>query len=377
MNNIYNAGPWITYQDKEYVMDAMHCWYGKDRYKYCELFEEDFAKLHERKYGIATTNCTSAIHLCLLVHGVGPGDEVIVPEITWIGSSAGIDYCAADTTFADVNKGDWCLNIKSVENLIRNNTMAIIAVNIYGNICDFNELEKICHKEGILLIEDAAESLGSTLNKRKSGSFGDMSVFSFHVSKTLVMGEGGIILTDNPIIAKDLKMLRDHGRYPETKPYYNEMITPKYTPSNIQCALGYGQLQRLDELINRKREIFHIYKNILKDLDGVALNRDDETVYNGAWATNIVWDERYKINKQEMLEKTDIAARPMFYPLSSIPAYNRKGNKNFKDWIKKTNNIAYDITNRGITLPCALNMTDNQVEYCGLKVKEVLNESRI
>lgn len=368
MNNIYNAGPWITCQDTDYVMDAMHCWYGKDRYKYCELFEEEFAKLHGRKYGICTTNCTSAIHLCLLAYGIGKGHEVIVPEITWIGSSAGIDYCGAKIRFADVNEDDWCLNIDSVKKLIGYNTKAIIAVNIYGNMCNFDKL----NWPGLLIIEDAAESLGSTLNGQKSGSFGHVSVFSFHVSKTLVMGEGGIILTDNKDIAKKLKMLRDHGRYPETKPYYNEMITPKYTPSNIQCALGYGQLQRLDELVNRKREIFHIYKNIFKNLDGITINKDDDAIYNGAWATNIVWDKRYNINKRLMLEQTNVSARPMFYPLSSIPAYQKE---NRHRYYTKLNKVAYNISKRGITLPCALNMTDYQVEYCGLRVKEILQKS--
>ena len=374
--NIENMGPSITNIEKKYVMDALNCWYGKDRYKYCELFEEEFAEWHGRKYGIVTNNGTAAIQLALIAYDIGPGDDVIVPDLTWIGSTVGIDQVGAEPVFVDVFEDNWCIDIDSLYRRVgvfSDNIRVIIAVNLYGNMCDMHNLESIAHSGNYVLIEDAAESLGSKLHGQKSGTFGDMSVFSFHLSKTLTMGEGGIILTDDSDIAKRLKMLRNNGRHEDTPLGMIDEITPRTMPSNIACALGYGQLKRIDELIARKREILHFYKEIFSDMKGVTLNEDNERVYNGAWATNIVWDKRYEITKHRMLKKLDFEARPMFYPLSSLPTYNTDifGNYTKKKY-EKFNPVAYDISERGITMPSALNMTNDQVEYCGTKVKETL-----
>ena len=184
IKKIEMSGPMIDEQDKKIVLDALeNGWYGEKKYFYCELFEKEFAKYHNRKFALMTTNCTSSIHLILMALGLKEGDEVIVPNCTWIASVAPIKYTGAKMVFVDINNDDWCINVKEVEKKISKRTKAIISVNLYGNMANWNYLEKLEQKYGIPVIEDAAESLGSIYNNRKSGSFGIASVFSFTEQK--------------------------------------------------------------------------------------------------------------------------------------------------------------------------------------------------
>ena len=182
---IHMAGPDIGLREKEYVSDAMNHWYGKESYAYCDKLQLEFAKYHNRQFALMTPNCTSALHLILAAIGVGPGDEVIVPDCTWIGSTAGIHYLGAKAIFADIQKDNWCIDPLSVKKLISERTKVILCVNLYGNMCDMTALQALADKHKILLIEDAAESIGSKLNNVPSGKFGVASCFSFHRTKTI------------------------------------------------------------------------------------------------------------------------------------------------------------------------------------------------
>src|SRR3989338_7175787 len=261
-SEIRMSDPWITAHERRVVADMMKN--GWKSYEYVEKFQKEFAAYHGRKYGIMTPNCTTAIHLLLLALGIKDGDEVILPECTWTGSSAPITYVRAIPVFADIEENNWCLDPASVEKRITPKTKAIIAVDLYGNMPNMEALEAIAQKHGIPLIEDSAEALGSTYKGRRAGSFGIGSVFSFHRTKTLTTGEGGMLLVDDDKIYRRCMFLRDHGRKPGGPMYYNTEVTYKYMPFNLQAALGYAQFQRLDELVARKREIFQMYQERLK-----------------------------------------------------------------------------------------------------------------
>ncbi|MDR2397056.1 MAG: DegT/DnrJ/EryC1/StrS family aminotransferase [Puniceicoccales bacterium] len=361
-NEIYMAGPWITEFEEKIVLDAVRTgWYGKNAYKYVELFEHEFAAYHNRAYALMTPNCTSALHLLLKGLDIREGDEVIVPECTWIGTAAPIHYQRANIVFADIDPIHWCITPETVEARITNKTKAVIAVDLYGNMPDMEGIKAVCDKYKIYFIEDAAEALGSSYKNVRAGKFGIGSVFSFHRTKTLTTGEGGMLLVDDENLYQRCKFLRDHGRQPGS--YYVTEITNKYMPSNLLASLGYAQFKRLDELVEKKRWIWHNYQQMLSDVDDIALNPEPDYIFNSAWCVALVFGEKHKISQEQAMKfftDHNQPSRPFFYPLSSLPA--------FKNFVSESNGgrlnnpISYDISNRAINLPTALSITQEQIE---------------
>ena len=214
METIHMAGPWITDLEIKTVEEAMRNGWYENPYWYCEELQREFAAYHNRKYALMTPNCTSAIHLLLSALGVEAGDEVIVPECTWIATAAPISQLRAIPVFCDIERESWCLDPDSVERSITPRTKAIIAVDLFGNMPDMNRLQAIADRHRVSLIEDAAEAVGSSLDGRKAGQFGVGSVFSFHRTKTMTTGEGGMLLLDDDRLFERCTILRDHGRHP-------------------------------------------------------------------------------------------------------------------------------------------------------------------
>ncbi len=358
---IHMAGPWITEQEKRMVADAMEHWYN-DPYHYCETLQNEFAAWHGRdKPGIMTPNCTTAIHLLLAGLGIGPGDEVILPECTWIATGAAITYQGATPVFCDIEPDSWCLDPAAVKRSITPATRAIIVVDIFGNMPRMDELVELAGKHGLHLIEDAAEALGSLYRGTRAGKFGVGSVFSFHRTKTMTTGEGGMLLVDDDELWERCMFLRDHGRKPDGPMYYNYEVTFKYMPFNLQAALGYAQFQRIEELVAKKRWLLAQYRSRLAGIEDIQLNAEPEHVVNGAWITGLVFGRSHGLNKLEAmarLKEHGIPSRPFFYPLSSLPAY-----PNAREQYEPRNPVAYDICNRGINLPGAMNLTEEQIEF--------------
>jgi len=368
------AGPWITEAEIETVLDAMRTGWYERPYYYVETFQKEFAAWHGRKYGLMTPNCTTAIHLLLTGLGIGEGDEVIVPECTWIASAAPITYLRAKTVFCDIDPVHWCLDPESVEKNITSRTKAIIAVGLFGNMPLLDELQRIADRHGIHLVEDAAESLGSTYKGRKAGTFGVGSTFSFHRTKTLTTGEGGMLLLDDDRLYERCSILRDHGRRPGGKMYFNEEVTYKYMPFNLQAALGYAQFKRLDELIACKRQIFEKYKELLADVPDLQFNAEPVGGFNAVWITALVFGHSHRMTKEEAMKKLaeiGLPARPFFYPLSMLPAYGSR-EAEFRD----VNRRAYDISNRGINLPGAMNLTGEQIARMCEGIRAILGMAR-
>ena len=368
MKPIYMAGPWITEHEIKTVEDCMrNGWYD---YKYVEKFQKEFAAWHDRKYGIMTPNCTTSIHLLLTAMGIKEGDEVIVPENTWIATVAPVTYLKATPVFCDIDPVNWCLDPESVEKSITPRTKAIITVDVFGNMPLMDELLAIAEKHGIPLVEDSAEALGSTYKGIRAGKFGVASVFSFHRTKTLVTGEGGMLLLDDDKLYERCMFLRDHGRKPGGRAYYNYEVTYKYMPFNLQAAMGYAQFQRIDELVRKKRWIFERYKERLADVPDIELNAEPEGVFNGVWITGLLPGKSHKMDKLQIMDKLDklgLPTRPFFYPLTSLPAFS-----GYEKTYRPRNPRAYDICSRGINLPCALILTEDQIDFICDGVRKVL-----
>ncbi len=361
------AGPDVTESELHFVVDAMrNGWYSPDAYKYVEAFETGFAKFHDREFALMTPNCTTAIHLALAGLGVTAGHEVIAPESTWVGSTAGIMHAGGATVFADIDPATWCLSGATVEPRISERTRAVIAVDLYGNMPKWESLLDVCSSRGIPVIEDAAEALGSRYRGVRAGKYGVASVFSFHRTKTLTTGEGGMLLTDDRELYERCKFLRDHGRAPGS--YFNLEVAYKYMPSNLQAALGFGQLQRIDELIEIKRRTFLRFRDNLRDIEALQMNEESADMVNGAWATAVVFSSDSGMTREAatgFLNERSIPVRPFFYPLSSLPAYhgNRTGGP-------ERNPVAYSTAQRGVHLPCAMNMTNDQIDYISQAIRD-------
>ena len=363
MQRIPVAGPWITQREIDYVAEAAGAaWYGNANL-YQQRFEAAFAGYVGRRFAMALPSCTSAIHLALLAIDVGGDDEVIVPDATWIATSAPISYVGATPVFADIDRRTWCLSPPSLEQAMTPRTRAVIPVNLYGGMPDYDLILDAAARKRIVVIEDAAESIGSVYYGKKAGSFGLASVFSFHGSKTLTTGEGGMLLTDDEALYERCRVLADHGRRKGDRAFWNAEIGQKYKMSSLQAALGLAQLERIEELVARKREIFGWYRSALEQAPGITLNAEPNATTNSVWMVTAVMDAALGWMKEDLanaLAADGIDTRPFFYPLSSLPAYAASPHAAVA---AKRNLIAYDISPRAINLPSALSLTEDQVGF--------------
>lgn len=355
------AGPWITDLEVEYAADAArNGWYARAG-EYPARFEAAMAEYVGVPHAIALPHCTAAIHLALLALGVGPGDEVIVPDATWIASAAPVTYVGAETVFADISADTWCLDAEAVRACITPRTKAVIPVDLYGCMPDMEGLQAVAAEHGLAVIEDAAEAVGSTCAGRKAGSFGDAGVFSFHGSKTLVTGEGGMLVTARDDIKERVLFLRDHGRPPGDRFFYNSEVAYKYRMSAMQAAVGLAQAERIEELVARKRELFAWYREGLEGIPGLRLNPEPAGTRNSYWMVTVTLDERYGLDKRQLMARFDehgIDTRPFFHPLSSIPAYAERPAAAVA---RERNTVSYAVSRCGVNLPSAYSVTREQV----------------
>lgn len=369
MDQIQMAGPDVSEADMDIVLDMLrNGWYGNGAYAYVEKFEEEFSSYHNRAFGLMTPNCTSAIHLLLQGLGIGAGDEVIVPDATWIASAAPIHYVGAIPIFADVDEQTWTLSVDSISSRLTPRTKAVIVVDLYGNMPEYSEISDFCSKNGLILIEDAAEAVGSQYKGKRAGSFGTGSVFSFHRTKTITTGEGGMLLLDNPELYERCKFLRDHGRKPGT--YFNTEITNKYMPSNLMGALGYAQFLRIDELVSKKRQIYKNYLEMLSSAREIRLNPEPASVVNGVWSSVAIFSDEIEVRAEEAIDyftEKGLPTRPFFIPLSKLPAF-----KDYSPIGKYDNKVANNLYSKGICLPSALNITPDQQERIAETVLDIL-----
>ena len=376
MERILVSGPSITQKEIDYVTDAVtNAWYANANI-YHDRFERAFREYVGRRHAIALPSCTSAIHLTLLALGVGPGDEVVLPDATWIASSAPVTYVGATPVFADIDPRTWCLSPQSFEECITPRTKAVIAVDLYGNMPDMDAVIEIAQRHGIAVIEDSAEAVGSQYKGRLAGSFGEASVFSFHGSKTLTTGEGGMLLTDDDDLRARALLLRDHGRKPGDKMFFNQEVAHKYKMSSMQAALGLAQLERIEELLEQKRRIFSWYQENLNDVADIQLNYGAPETSNVYWMVTAILDKRLGLKKEELMglmDQQNIDCRPFFFPLSSIPAYRDSEQARLA---RARNRVAYEVTPYGINLPSGLNLTAEKVRFVCDTLKGTVAERR-
>ena len=365
-HNIPFAKPSITNLEIEYANDAAKNGWGKNCYDYIIKFENLFAKYLNVSHCISTSSCTGALHIGLRAMGILPGDEVIVPEVTWIASIAPVTYEKATPIFVDIDPLTWCIDVQQVEKAITPKTKAIIAVHLYGNMCNMKKLREIADNHNLYLIEDAAEALGSQWMGRKAGSIADIGVFSFHGTKTLTTGEGGLLTIQKEDLYEKALIQSNHGRRASKHAiFWMDQIGVKYKLSNIQAAIGLAQLERIEELIKRKRYIFNYYKKELKELN-LQMNFEGEEEINSYWLPAIVAkDLLTETERDEILLNANnqgIGLRPFFYPLSRFPMFDNIQEKK----------VASSISPSGINLPSFHDITNDQMDIVIDEVKKKL-----
>jgi perosamine synthetase len=263
-------------------------------------------------------------------------------------------YLGAKPVLVDVLPGTWCMDPDKAEKAVTRRTRAMIPVHVYGNMAEMARLLDLARRKRLAVVEDAAEALGSELGGRKAGSLGDAGVFSFHGTKTLSTGEGGMLVTSDPDLHKRVSVLANHGRNPaEKRMYFPHEVGFKYKMSNLQAAMGCAQLERVEELVEKKRRIFSWYRERMRGLPCV-LNPEPSGVKNSFWLPTVVFDKGSGVDRDGLIghmKKNGIDGRPFFYPLSSLPMFKRRGNS-----------VAHDVSRRGMNLPSFHAMDRGHVE---------------
>ena len=348
--------PSIGDREVEYATDAARNGWGVHCYDYIHRFEKAFADHLGVANALATSSCTGAMHMGVHGLGIGQGDEIILADINWIATVAPIVHVGATPILVDIRPDSWCIDPAAAEAAITPATKAIVATHLYGNLCDLDALKVICDRHGLTLIEDAAEALGSEYRGQPAGSIGRFGTFSFHATKTVTTGEGGMFVTDDPELFETVLTLSNHGRARgQAKQFWADMVGFKYKMSNVQAAIGCAQLERIGELVERKRAIFATYKAEFGNFPG-AVNPEPEGCRNGYWMPTMVFDSSLGPVKNTVLSALQaggVDARVFFHPLSDMGHFERR----------HATPVSHDISARAINLPSYHDMADDDVRY--------------
>jgi perosamine synthetase len=366
---ILTAGPSISAREVAYALDAVRHGWNRRWSGYLDSFERSFADYVGVKHALATSSCTGALHLGLLALGLGPGDEVIVPELTWVATANAVAYTGADPVFADVEPDTWCLDPSSAETAITERTKAIACVHLYGHPSRLDVLQELAARNGVALVEDAAPAIGAEFRGRRVGAAGSFAAFSFQGAKLLVAGEGGILVTDDDDLYERARSLWDQGREPGGN-FWIGRTGWKYKLSNVQAALALAQLERADELIEAKRRIFGWYREGLAGIPGITVNAEAPWARSICWMTSVLVGEDACLTRDELraeLAARNVDTRPVFPAISQYPIWRRR---------QEPQPTARRVGETGINLPSGVCLSREEVAYVCEAIREIVAATR-
>ena len=317
------------------------------------------------KYGVATSSGTAALHLALTALGIGPGDEIIVPSLTFVATANAVRYAGAKPVFVDSDPYYWCLDPDKLEAKITRSTKGIIPVHLYGHPCDMDAIADCARTHNLHVIEDAAQAHGAEYKDRMVGSFGEIACFSFYGNKMITTGEGGMCLTSSQELAERMKLLRDHAMNP-TKRYWHDLIGFNYRMTNMQAGVGVAQLGKLEHFVAKKRAIARWYEEELGELarkGRIRLHPEAAWAKGTYWMYSIVAEDGF-VSRDELarrLEEVGVETRPFFYPIHTLPPY-RDG---------ESLPVSEEVAARGINLPSSVNLTREDVEMIASQIESM------
>lgn len=342
--------PSLAGRELEYVTDAVQSGWISSLGTYVTRFEEEFAAFCGTRHAITVSNGTVALHLALHALGIGPGDEVIVPDLSFIATANAVLMTGATPVFADIEADSLCLDPASLTASITPRTRAVIPVHLYGHPADMAAIRTVADAHGLKVIEDAAEAHGSAIGTARVGSFGTCATFSFYANKNMTTGEGGMIVTDDDALAREIRELRDHAMSRE-KRYWHTKLGFNYRMTNLQAALGCAQLEKIEDFLFERRRLFQGYAERCAEISGLRLNREAPGTTNSYWmicAEVEGADAKARDRICAALKTRDVDTRPFFYPMSDMP------------YIEATSNtpVAHAASGRGFNLPTYLGIND-------------------
>jgi perosamine synthetase len=341
--------------EKAYVTECLDTGWVSSKGQFVERFESMFSSLHHDLFSVSTSNGTTALHLALLALGIGKGDEVIVPNLTFVATVNAVLYCDATPILIDVDARSWNITAQIIEPLITSRTKAIIPVHLFGQPCDMCELQKLADKHNLLLIEDSAEALGSTYQGYPVGTFGDASIFSFFGNKTITTGEGGMVLFKDDQVAAKARILRDHGMKPGQR-YWHEMVGYNYRLTNVQAAIGVAQLEKLTQLVKAKQIVASRYNDSFVDLNIQAQEQLTDST-SSSWLCGFLLKDRMERDSLiSYLTNKGIETRIFFYPIHILPPYQE---------LRRSSSLrsSEELALRGICLPSSASLSVSEQNY--------------
>ncbi|SJZ74331.1 DegT/DnrJ/EryC1/StrS family aminotransferase [Sediminibacterium ginsengisoli] len=365
--NWYNFSFWGN--EKQYVNEALDStWISGGTY--IEKFENALCEKMKLPNAFVVANGTAALHLAFLTIGIQPGDEVIVPSFGFLAAANVLKLMEATPVFVDIDENNWCLDSNLIQKSVTKKTKAIVIIHNYGIIADMLRIKQIAADNNIVLVEDCAESIFSKYDNKYCGQFGDISTFSFHATKTIATGEGGMVCCRNEELTDKLKLIRSHGLRRKKKHYWHEYFGHNFRLSNILAAIGFGQLEHADEIIEAKQRIWDRYKINLQDNSMLKFQQIPEMCNPIVWAI-AVWIDVEKNGKTRdeiltALSKKGIECRPGFYTAWQLPIYEGQSEVNFE--------VANRIASNIIVLPSYPKMTDGEIDFVSEALVKIVSE---
>ena len=365
--------PLLGKKEERYLRDCIRTNWISSSGKYIKLFEEAFSQYCGTKYGVTTTNGTTALHLALAALNIGPGDEVIMPSFTIASTAFAVMYCGARPVFVDSESDTWNINPDKIQIKITQKTKAILPVHIYGHPCDMSAIMKLANRYGLSVIEDAAESHGAQYRGKKVGGIGHIGCFSFYGNKIITCCEGGMVVTNNQTIANRCRRLKNMA-FIETKRFWHEEIGFNYRMTNVQAALGLAQFEKIEELLKKRRQNAARYSTLLLGVEGLTLPVERPDVKNSYWMYGILVGKDFGVSRNALIERLrekGIETRTFFIPLHNQPFLKKKGLAS-----KERFPIAEDIARRGLYLPSGSGLKRKEIEYVCDCIKQIRDGAR-
>jgi perosamine synthetase len=360
-NMIPVAEPVLDGNELAYVTDCIRSGWVSSRGVYVQRFEEAVAAWCGVRFGVGTSSGTSALHLALLALGIGPGDEVIVPALTYVACANAVTYTGARPVFVDVDPWTWNLDLSQLEEKITPRTKAIMPVHLYGHPVDMKTLMAIAGEHGLWVVEDACEAHGSECRGRRVGGLGHVGCFSFYGNKLITTGEGGMLMTDLGDVAATASALRNQARTGEG--YWHPRVGFSYRLTNLQAAVGLAQLERVTEFAAARRQIARRYDELLAGTPGLVLYAEPDWGKSVCWLYSLLVEDEFGVGRDELvacLAQQGIESRPFFVPLPRLPIYGDG----------QPYPVAEHLSQCGIHLPSSVKLQPQQIEYIVQVIKE-------